>query len=230
MDIKKVKAKARKNLKGNYLTPVLAIIIYGIFMSMCFNTAKYVKAPSLSIILTLIITSLFYMGLLQIIIKTAKGKKTTVDELFQRTDLFWRCAAITIVFLFINTICGLLEFTAVNSLLVFITYQTDLNIVLSSLMIVIGFILSITIAAFWIMLMLDFSQSYFILYDNEQMPLKEILEKSMDIMEGHKTEYIKLILSFIGWFILGIFTFRILYFWLIPYIYVTQANFYEEIK
>ena len=28
MDIKKVKAKARKNLKGNYLTPVLAIIIY----------------------------------------------------------------------------------------------------------------------------------------------------------------------------------------------------------
>ena len=182
------------------------------------------------IFLNLIITSLFYMGLLQIMIKIARNKKTSFNELFQRTDTFFRCAAITIVFLAINTICALLEYTAVNSLIVFISYQTDLNIALSSFMIVIGIILSAAIAVFWIILMLCLSQSYFILYDNEDMPLGDIFRNSMDMMDGHKTDYLLLCLSFFGWIFLGLFTIGILYLWLIPYIFVSMANFYDKIK
>lgn len=230
MDIKKMKAKARKSLKGNYLTIILAFLIYMIFNSICFVVANIIKESAMSVFLQLIVTGLIYMGFLQIIIKVARGKKAKVEELFTRTDLFWRCMALTIVFLFINVICGLLEYTAVNSLSVFLSYQAELNILLSSFMIVIGIILSIVIAVFWIVIMLYFSQSYLILYDNEEMPLKEIFEKSMDMMDGHKIDYIMLCLSFIGWIILGIFTFGILYFWLIPYIYVSLVNFYDEIK
>ena len=49
-------------------------------------------------------------------------------------------------------------------------------------------------------------------------------------MKGHKWEYFVLGLSFLGWMILGVFTLGILYFWLIPYMQVTCANFYESIK
>ena len=170
------------------------------------------------------------MGLLQIMIKIARNKKTSFNELFQRTDAFFRCAAITIVFLAINVICALLEYTAFNSLIVFISYQTDLNIALSSFMIVIGIVLSAAIIVFWIVLMLCLSQSYFILYDNEDMPLGDIFRLSMDMMDGHKTDYIILCLSFVGWVFLGIFTLGILYLWLIPYVFVSMANFYDKIK
>ena len=230
VDIKNIKAKARKSLTGKYFDVVVAILIYGLLNFMCVATAKFIKEPPMMIFLNLIITSLFYMGLLQIMIKIARNKKTSFNELFQRTDTFFRCAAMTIVFLAINVICALLEYTAVNSLIVFISYQTDLNIALSSFMIVIGIILSAAIAVFWIILMLCLSQSYFILYDNENMPLGDIFRTSMDMMEGHKTDYLLLCLSFIGWFFLGMFTLGILYLWLIPYIFVSIANFYDKIK
>ena len=230
VDIIKIKTKARKSLTGKYTDVVIAILIYGLLMGMCYATAAFIKEPPMIIFLGLIITSLFYMGLLQIMIKIARNKKTSFNELFQRTDTFFRCAAITIVFIAINAICALLEFTAINSLSVFISYQTDLNIALSSFMIVVGIILSAAIMVFWIVLLLCLSQSYFILYDNEDMPLGDIFRLSMDMMDGHKTDYLLLCLSFVGWIFLGIFTMGILYLWLIPYMGVSMVNFYDKIK
>ena len=230
VNIKKIKANARKKLTGKYFDPVVALIFFGLLMAMCVATSAFIKEPAMNIFLNLIITSLFYMGLLQIFIKIARGRKTSFNELFQRTDTFFRCASITIVFLAINTVCALLEYTAVNSLNIFISYQTDLNIALSSFMIVVGIVLTALIAVFWIVLILCLSQSYFILYDNEDMPLGDIFRTSMDMMDGHKTDYFMLCMSFIGWIFLGVFTFGILYFWLIPYFFVSLVNFYDKIK
>ena len=230
IDTSKVKAKARKSLSGKYATPVVAVLFYLILQIMCFATAILIKEPPMAMFLSLIITSLFYMGLLQIMIKIARNKKTSFNELFQRTDAFFRCAAITIVFLAINVIFALLEYTAVNSLFVFITYQTDLNIALSSFMIVVGLVLSVAIAVFWITLVLCLSQCYLILYDHEDMPLGDIFRLSMDMMDGHKIDYILLCLTFIGWFILGVFTLGIIWLWIIPYMNVSMVNFYDKIK
>lgn len=230
VDIKKIKAKARKSLNGKYTDIVIAVLIYMIFGGMCYGTAAFIKEPPMAIFLGLIITSLFYMGLIQMFVKLARDKKVKYSELFQRTDTFFRCAAITIVFLALNTLFTLLEYTAINSLIIFISYQSDLNIALSSFMIVIGIILSVAIAVFWIILMLSLSQSYFILYDHEDMPLGDIFRTSMDMMDGHKTDYIIFVLSFIGWIFLGLFTAGILYLWLIPYIGVSTVNFYDKIK
>lgn len=230
IDTSKVKAKARKSLSGKYATPVVAVLFYLILQIMCFATAILIKEPPMAMFLSLIITSLFYMGLLQIMIKIARNKKTSFNEIFQRTDAFFRCAAITIVFLAINVIFALLEYTAVNSLFVFITYQTDLNIALSSFMIVVGLVLSVAIAVFWITLVLCLSQSYLILYDHEDMPLGDIFRLSMDMMDGHKIDYILLCLTFIGWFILGVFTLGIIWLWIIPYMNVSMVNFYDKIK
>ncbi len=230
VNIKKIKAKAQESLKGKYTDIVIALIIYGILQAMCIATATLIKAPAMNIFLNLIITSLFYMGLMQMYIKIARNKKTKFNELFQRTDLFFKSAAITIVFIAINAICALLEFTAINSLIVFIDYQTDLNIALSSFMIVVGIVLSAAIAVFWLILMLCLSQSYFILYDYNDMPLGDIFRNSMDMMEGHKTDFLILCFSFIGWVFLGIFTLGILYLWLIPYVWASMVNFYDKIK
>lgn len=76
----------------------------------------------------------------------------------------------------------------------------------------------------------SYSQVYLVALDNPEMDAMEVIKESKRIMKGHKWEYFVLNLSFIGWIILGIFTLGILYFWLMPYMSVTQCNFYNSIK
>lgn len=59
---------------------------------------------------------------------------------------------------------------------------------------------------------------------------QELLKKSEEIMNGHKMDYFTLILSFIGWHILAIFTCGILEIWIIPYQTVAQIKFLSDIK
>ena len=70
----------------------------------------------------------------------------------------------------------------------------------------------------------------YILIDNKNLKAKDILKLSEDMMKGHKKDLFILNLSFIGWYILSYFTFGILLLWLAPYMLVTTANFYNEIK
>lgn len=70
----------------------------------------------------------------------------------------------------------------------------------------------------------------YILNDNPEMDSKEALELSERMMDGHKGELFVLQLSFIGWELLGILTFGILYLWIIPYAQTSQAKFLYEIK
>lgn len=73
------------------------------------------------------------------------------------------------------------------------------------------------------------SQTMYILLENPEMGIIDAMKKSNEMMKGHKMDYFVLILSFLGWAILGIFTIGILYLWLVPYIYVTEANFYNSL-
>ena len=76
---------------------------------------------------------------------------------------------------------------------------------------------------------IGYSQVYFIKLDNPDMEAKDVLNKSKELMNGHKMDYFVLLLSFIGWAILGVLTLGILYLWLVPYMSVTFANFYNEL-
>jgi uncharacterized membrane protein len=50
------------------------------------------------------------------------------------------------------------------------------------------------------------------------------------MMRGQKWKYFLLYLSFIGWYLLCILTLFIGLLWLMPYIYTTQASFYEDLR
>ena len=76
----------------------------------------------------------------------------------------------------------------------------------------------------------SYSMSYFILRDNPDMGANEAITASRKMMNGHKGELFGLYLSFIGWAILCLFSFGIGYLWLSPYMTLSLANFYEELK
>lgn len=75
-----------------------------------------------------------------------------------------------------------------------------------------------------------YSQTMFILAEDPTLGANEAITRSREMMDGHKMEYFLLGLSFIGWSILGVFTFGLLYIWLIPYMETTLANYYRYLK
>ncbi len=77
---------------------------------------------------------------------------------------------------------------------------------------------------------ISYSMTFFIMADDESISPMDALKKSREMMNGYKWKYFLLQLSFIGWAILCILTLGIGFLWLGPYIYVTNAKFYEHVK
>lgn len=77
---------------------------------------------------------------------------------------------------------------------------------------------------------ISYSQTLYILRDEPTLSYNGAIERSMAMMKGHKMDYFLLILSFIGWYILGIVSLGIGFLWINPYISRTLAFFYEDLK
>lgn len=75
-----------------------------------------------------------------------------------------------------------------------------------------------------------YSMTPYILKDNPELSANEAINLSCKMMKGHKFDLFLLHLSFIGWYILNVFTFGIGMLWLMPYITTAQAAFYQDIK
>lgn len=80
-----------------------------------------------------------------------------------------------------------------------------------------------------IILGLAYAMVPFILHDNPELSTIDAMKASRELMRGHKGELFVLYLTFIGWFLLGIITCGIAFFWIQPYIYTAMAHFYEDI-
>ena len=98
---------------------------------------------------------------------------------------------------------------------------------LVSIVVAIGCILLIVPG---IILAMMFAQTEFILKDDKEISAIDAMKKSAKMMEGHKSELFWLTLSFIGWFILCLFTLGIGFLFLSPYFGTAVAHFYEDLK
>ena len=76
----------------------------------------------------------------------------------------------------------------------------------------------------------SYAMTSFILKDEPEMKNNAAIEKSMAMMEGSKMKLFMLDLSFIGWAILCIFTLGIGLLFLQPYVAISRAAFYEDLK
>ena len=76
----------------------------------------------------------------------------------------------------------------------------------------------------------SYSMTYFIMNDDKEISANDAITKSREMMYGHKWELFVLDLSFIGWIFLGMCTFGILLFWVVPYMNLAHAEFYRRPK
>ena len=76
----------------------------------------------------------------------------------------------------------------------------------------------------------SYSMTYFIKYDHPGYDWKTAITESRRMMDGHKWQLFCLELSFFGWMLVGWLCFGIGTFWVFPYLYLAEVNFYEDLK
>lgn len=73
----------------------------------------------------------------------------------------------------------------------------------------------------------SYSMTYYIIADDKDISGLEAIKKSKEMMKGRKMDRFMLDLSFIGWYILSMFTFGLAYFYAAPYHALAKAEFYR---
>ncbi len=77
---------------------------------------------------------------------------------------------------------------------------------------------------------ISYSMTFFILAEDPKIEAEEAMRQSKQMMEGHKTEFFMLMLSFIGWFLLSCLTFGIGFLFLSSYTMMASMLFYQKLK
>ena len=76
----------------------------------------------------------------------------------------------------------------------------------------------------------SYAMTPFIIEEYPELTATEAIHRSRMMMRGYKFDLFWLLLSFIGWGILNIFTLGIGTLWLVPYMETSMAAFYGEVK
>ncbi len=100
------------------------------------------------------------------------------------------------------------------------------------------YILTIIYTLLWTLLLIipgiiaaySYSVAFFVLAEDKTIGANAALRKSKELMRGNKLKLFRLHLRFLGWGFLCLLTLGIGFLWLTPYMYVTFAKFYEDIK
>ncbi len=101
-----------------------------------------------------------------------------------------------------------------------------------------AYLLVILYVFLWLLLLIvpgiiasfSYSMTFFIMADDPSIKAADAIDKSKQIMKGYKWKLFGLYLRFLGWALLCILTLGIGLLWLIPWMHVTIAHFYDDIK
>ena len=92
---------------------------------------------------------------------------------------------------------------------------------------ILGFILLI-IPGF--IIALGFSMTFYLIAENPELSVEDALKESWALTDGYKWELFELHLRFIPWYILGVICLVVGIFVVMPWHYLTVANYYDYLK
>lgn len=239
LKIKVIKAKARENMLGNYgrivvstlLIFVLVSLVNGLFTPIIsYNPGliQYAIYYVASFIVSML-ASFFFIGVNVMHLHAARGKEINYSLLAfpvqNGTNRFLTVAFVLALINFIQTIPSQLLLSKAEVMM-----SGDTEAAVQAAFGVIGLsVVTVIVAIVCLILLLAFSLAPYLLIDNPDMSGKEALLSSFRYMKGKKMRMFLLELSFIGLFILGLFTFCLAYLWILPYMEQSLTVFYETV-
>jgi uncharacterized membrane protein len=77
---------------------------------------------------------------------------------------------------------------------------------------------------------LGFSMTFYLIAENPELSVEDALKESWALTDGYKWELFELHLRFIPWYILGVICLVVGIFVVMPWHYLTIANYYDYLK
>jgi len=101
-----------------------------------------------------------------------------------------------------------------------------------------AYLLIIIFVLLWMLLLIipgiiaaiSYAMTFYIIADDPTIGPLEAIDKSKKMMDGYKWKFFLMYLVFFGWGLLCILTLGIGFLWLLPYVQVSTAKFYDDIK
>ncbi len=226
--IKELKANAKGQLIGKYSSAIAAALIVTMAEFLVTLITDYTHTGSVGSYLIRLIISLvvdLLMGILifgqaHFFLNLLRGKEplTLGDTFYGFKNSMDKAILVQLPFTLVSLI-GTLPVVLVNLGLINITASGLFPIVLFTycFSIVISFITKLFLA-----------MSFYVLNDNPDMSVSEILKKSVDLMAKRKGKLILTYLSFIPITIVGFCAFFVGIFWVMAFRETTLANFYLD--
>ena len=238
-----IRARARSTLVGQYKVLILAALLARLIILAASQVFFVPGTSAATLILSWVISLVFSLltgvldaGAAYMFLSAARQRPIKVSQLFyavrNQPD---KPILITLMILLLNTalvmpflLAGLLLIG--NSIPRGVIYTSLLGLLLNlpvkALPTAVALILLWTIPASFLNLM--YSMAMFLYVDHPARSAVDLMRGSREFMQGKKMQLFKLILSFAGYFLLGLLTLGIGYLWIVPYVNMSEAIFYLE--
>ncbi len=231
-----IRKQARTNLQGKWSTAILISLIY-IAISFAISSASNF-VPFLGLALVIVTVPLQY-GLIYSFIKIYRNEEYSYGDLFTSAfnnfAMVWKVVGNQLLKLIVPIILVVVSVFVLIAGIVFTAIASNVSsdsanifTILACIFLFIGYIGYIASLIYLFIKDLLYVLSYYIMYDNPNMTAKEVVEESEQIMKGQRGKYFSLELSFIGWVLLAMLTFGIGIIFLMPYMQISIAIFYED--
>lgn len=228
MTASEIRQEARKSLTGKWGKAALATLVFFVIdyvISFVLNLVPAIGA----IASTIISVPLSFGFIVVVMAKLKRGEEISYIEFFKNGfDKFAKVWQITL-WIFVKmlapivvAIVGAVVMTSGVTMSVAESSTGSVLTILGVVVYLVGIIWAIPRAY-------SYKLALYIINDNPDMLAKETVEKSAEIMNGHRWEFFWLQLTFIGWAFLACLTFGIGMLWLIPYIQVSTVAFYDNL-
>ncbi len=224
-----IRAEARSSLSGKWGKVALLIFIYAIISYVISFILAFI--PIVGNIAIYIMNIIMSYGLTVSCIKIRRNEDVAyTDFLSIGFSSFTKILGVigNVILKLIIPACILVVCIIAISYLRYISLLNELSFIYTVILFLLLAAYIFLIVYMYVKALL-YSLVFFIRYDNPNMTGKEVVEKSALLMNGNRCSYIWLTLTFIGWLILTVFTFGIGFFWLLPYMSVSEIIFYEKL-
>lgn len=224
-----LKQQAKDSLRGRWGTAIGMVLVYELLIGAIGVVANFI--PYIGSLALLVISVPLSFGFIGQLLKFSRKENVGVVDFFKiGFDNFGKAWAI-VGYTFLKLVGYIIAYvvcTVAMVGLIVAAYNAESVVMLGIGMAVIG-LAFLVIYILLIMKAYLFVLTDYIGNDKADMPAKEVVEKSAELMKGHRWEFFVLELSFIGWGILAVLTCGIGFLWLEPYMQMTTIKFYENL-
>ncbi len=222
------KEAAKSQLKGNWGTTIGAFIVINLISGATGIVQGFI--PFLGLILTISLTGAVTLGMAMFSLTYTKGEVPGFERIFDGfTHFVQSLKAIWWLELWVF-LWSLPMSIAIGVMMtsMFVAIQSTSTVAAGAFFAL--FVLVMVLSIVVIVKSISYSMLFYIIADDPEGSVREALTESKKITQGHKWQLFVVSLSFLGWGLLAVLTLGIGFLWLTPYINVTLANVYQQIK